>query len=128
MYVLGENTELGIVQFGYDHFLTTKNISMTCCIIIISEYILNSHEAIPIPVSTRRTYVDPTTYASPDEAVEEFAKEIEPKTLRLDAEIGAGMYVYIRECALPVYGQVNILYKRVTKNTKDAYTGKTLRE
>lgn len=35
--------------------------------------------------------MDPTTYASPDEAVEEFAKEIEPKTMRLDSEIGAGM-------------------------------------
>ena len=34
--------------------------------------------------------MDPTTYATPDEAVEEFAKEIEPKTLRLDSEIGAG--------------------------------------
>lgn len=37
--------------------------------------------------------MDPTTYASPDEAVEEFAKEIEPKTLRLDSEIGAGKSV-----------------------------------
>lgn len=51
---------------------------------------MNGHEAIPIPVSKHRTYVDPTTYASPDEAVEEFAREIEPKTLRLDSEIGAG--------------------------------------
>ncbi len=64
---------------------------------------LNSHEAIPIPVSTKRTYVDPTTYASPDEAIEEFAKEIEPKTLRLDAEIGAGMYPTVGNHSLPVW-------------------------
>ena len=49
--------------------------------------------AIQIPVSKHRTYVDPTTYASPDEAIEEFAKEIEPKMLRLDAEIGAGVFL-----------------------------------
>ena len=56
------------------------------------EYIIqsNSHDAVPIPVKGHRTYVDPGTYASPDEAIEEFAKEIEPKTLRLDSEIGAG--------------------------------------
>ena len=34
--------------------------------------------------------MDPTTYSTVDEAIEEFAKEIEPKTLRLDSEIGAG--------------------------------------
>ncbi len=57
---------------------------------LASEYDLKKHDAIPIPVSKHSTYVDPTTYASPDEAVEEFAREIEPKTLRLDSEIGAG--------------------------------------
>ena len=56
---------------------------------------VNGHESIPIPVSKHRTYVDPTTYASPDEAVEEFAREIEPKTLRLDSEIGAGNIIFM---------------------------------
>lgn len=60
-------------------------------------YEVYGQEAIPIPVSKHRTYVDPTTYASPDEAVEEFAKEIEPKTLRLDSEIGAGNAIMIRQ-------------------------------
>ncbi len=55
------------------------------------------HEVIPIPVKGKRTYVDPLTYASPDEAVQEFAKEIEPKVLRLDAGIGSGerLHTYI---------------------------------
>lgn len=65
---------------------------MSIMITFISVVFLNGnyHEAIAIPVKGRRTYVDPTTYANPDEAIEEFAKEIEPRMLRLDEEIGAG--------------------------------------
>lgn len=66
---------------------------------LCAEYNMNDHEPIPIPVNRHRTYVDPTTYASVDEAIEEFAKEIEPKSLRLDSEIGAGTNNY-RICLL----------------------------
>ena len=52
-------------------------------------------EPIAIPVKGHSTYVDPQTYACPDEAVEEFAKEIEPKMLRLDSEIGAGEFICV---------------------------------
>ena len=54
-----------------------------------------SREPIAIPVKGHSTYVDPQTYACPDEAVEEFAKEIEPKMLRLDSEIGAGEFICV---------------------------------
>ena len=37
-------------------------------------------------------YVDPTTYASPDEAIRDFATEIPPRDIRLLEEIGAGEF------------------------------------
>ena len=35
-------------------------------------------------------YVDPSIYASPDEAVRDFAREIPPKFLTVKEEIGRG--------------------------------------
>ena len=51
---------------------------------------LESHAVVPIAIKGRRTYVDPLTYASVNDAIEEFAKEIEPKHLKLTTELGAG--------------------------------------
>ena len=58
----------------------------------ISDHVesMMTHEVVPIPLKGRKTYIDPLVYASPNEAVEEFAKEIEPKLLELVSEIGAG--------------------------------------
>ena len=52
--------------------------------------VIESHAVIPIAIKGRRTYVDPLTYASVDDAIEEFAMEIEPKHLKLTTELGAG--------------------------------------
>ena len=49
-----------------------------------------SSEQIALPTAGHRMYVDPTTYSSTQEAVQEYAKEIPPKSLRLQEEIGAG--------------------------------------
>ena len=45
-----------------------------------------------LPTTRHRMYVDPTTYAHVDEAVEEFAAEIPLKSIRLTEEIGNGEF------------------------------------
>ncbi len=48
-------------------------------------------EQFPLPEKPGyRMYVDPTTYTSTDDALQEFAEEIPPKSIRLEEEIGAG--------------------------------------
>ena len=39
----------------------------------------------------RKMYVDPSIYASPDQAVHDFAQELPPKALRMQQEIGRGI-------------------------------------
>lgn len=43
-----------------------------------------------VPFSGIKTYVDPDTYEDPTQAVEEFAKEIEPSYICIERVIGAG--------------------------------------
>lgn len=45
---------------------------------------------LPVPFSGIKTYVDPDTYEDPTQAVEEFAKEIEPSYICIERVIGAG--------------------------------------
>lgn len=44
----------------------------------------------PVPFSGIKTYVDPDTYEDPTQAVEEFAKEIDPSYICIERVIGAG--------------------------------------
>lgn len=41
-----------------------------------------------------RTYIDPHTYEDPNQAVHEFAKEIEASCITIERVIGAGMEMY----------------------------------
>lgn len=43
-----------------------------------------------VPFSGIKTYVDPDTYEDPSQAVEEFAKEIDPSYICIDRVIGTG--------------------------------------
>ncbi|KAK5604605.1 Ephrin type-A receptor 6 [Crenichthys baileyi] len=45
-----------------------------------------------VPFSGIKTYVDPDTYEDPTQAVEEFAKEIDPSYICIDRVIGAGEF------------------------------------
>ncbi len=45
---------------------------------------------LSVPFSGIKTYVDPDTYEDPTQAVEEFAKEIEPSFICIERVIGAG--------------------------------------
>lgn len=55
-----------------------------------------------------KIYIDPFTYEDPNEAVREFAKEIDVSTVKIEEVIGAGMvhllYVYLCICAC-AYGE-----------------------
>ena len=54
---------------------------------VIAQY----HEVSELAeTSGRKMYVDPSIYASPDEAVRDFAREIPPKFLTVKEEIGRG--------------------------------------
>ena len=54
---------------------------------VIAQY----HEVAELAETTgRKMYVDPSIYASADEAVRDFAKEIPPKFLSVKEEIGRG--------------------------------------
>ena len=46
--------------------------------------------SLPVPFSGIKTYVDPDTYEDPTQAVEEFAKEIDPSYICIERVIGAG--------------------------------------
>ena len=39
-----------------------------------------------------RTYVDPSTYENPNEALEEFANDIDPKLIQVFRQIGVGEF------------------------------------
>lgn len=53
-----------------------------------------------MPFSGIKTYVDPDTYEDPTQAVEEFAKEIDPSYICIERVIGAGniFILYIHKC------------------------------
>ena len=54
---------------------------------VIAQY----HEVAELAETTgRKMYVDPSIYASADEAVRDFAREIPPKFLSMKEEIGRG--------------------------------------
>lgn len=48
---------------------------------------------IYLPVGSIRTYVDPYTYEDPNQAVREFAKEIDTSFITIESVIGGGQLV-----------------------------------
>lgn len=63
---------------------------------------------LPVPFSGIKTYVDPDTYEDPTQAVEEFAKEIDPSSICIDRVIGTGE---CRNCRPPNTGSTKLLTK-----------------
>uniref|UniRef100_A0A3Q3XCG7 receptor protein-tyrosine kinase n=1 Tax=Mola mola TaxID=94237 RepID=A0A3Q3XCG7_MOLML len=61
-----------------------------------------------VPFSGIKTYVDPDTYEDPTQAVEEFAKEIEPSYICIDRVIGAGEFGEVCRGRLRVPGRMDI--------------------
>ncbi len=50
------------------------------------------HHPVYNPFSLHKTYVDPHTYEDPNAAVRQFAKEIDPKYITIEAIIGGGEF------------------------------------
>lgn len=46
-----------------------------------------------------KIYIDPFTYEDPNEAVREFAKEIDVSTVKIEEVIGAGVWCVSAMCA-----------------------------
>ncbi|KAG8001677.1 Ephrin type-A receptor 6, partial [Nibea albiflora] len=61
-----------------------------------------------VPFSGIKTYVDPDTYEDPTQAVEEFAKEIEPSYICIERVIGAGEFGEVCSGRLRVPGRMDI--------------------
>lgn len=52
--------------------------------------------SLEVPFSGIKTYVDPDTYEDPAQAVEEFAKEIDPSYICIERVIGAGTVFFFK--------------------------------
>uniref|UniRef100_A0A3P8R3L0 Ephrin type-A receptor 6 n=1 Tax=Astatotilapia calliptera TaxID=8154 RepID=A0A3P8R3L0_ASTCA len=61
-----------------------------------------------VPFSGIKTYVDPDTYEDPTQAVEEFAKEINPSYICIERVIGAGEFGEVCSGRLRVPGRMDI--------------------
>uniref|UniRef100_A0A3Q2E9J4 receptor protein-tyrosine kinase n=1 Tax=Cyprinodon variegatus TaxID=28743 RepID=A0A3Q2E9J4_CYPVA len=61
-----------------------------------------------IPFSGIKTYVDPDTYEDPTQAVEEFAKEIDPSYICIDRVIGAGEFGEVCSGHLRIPGRKDV--------------------
>ncbi|XP_031180204.1 ephrin type-A receptor 6-like isoform X3 [Sander lucioperca] len=61
-----------------------------------------------VPFSGIKTYVDPDTYEDPTQAVEEFAKEIDPSYICIERVIGAGEFGEVCCGRLRIPGRMDI--------------------
>uniref|UniRef100_A0A8C7X1S7 receptor protein-tyrosine kinase n=1 Tax=Oryzias sinensis TaxID=183150 RepID=A0A8C7X1S7_9TELE len=61
-----------------------------------------------IPFSGIKTYVDPDTYEDPTQAVEEFAKEIDPSYICIDRVIGSGEFGEVCSGRLRIPGRKDV--------------------
>ena len=65
-----------------------------------------------MPSHGQRLYVDPCNYEDPEEALKEFAKELDKKWITLEKVIGGGMagnYIFFRIGTTPENGTGNVV-------------------
>eukprot|EP00064_Thunnus_orientalis_P015446 superscaffoldBa00002862_g15498 len=79
-----------------------------------------------VPFSGIKTYVDPDTYEDPTQAVEEFAKEIDPSYICIERVIGAGEFGEVCCGRLRIPGRMDIAV--AIKTLKGGYMDQQRRE
>jgi hypothetical protein len=52
---------------------------------------------VDLPNAGMKPYVDPTNYSNAEEAVEEFANELDPRFIFLERLIGGGKFLFTSE-------------------------------
>lgn len=77
-----------------------------------------SHDSVCLWSSGVKVYIDPFTYEDPNEAVREFAKEIDVSFVKIEEVIGAGKTFFLfyspmlAQCALKKSGATSCLASR----------------
>lgn len=83
---LGENDLQESIKSKYFNYMSGKKC--TYAIIFLSSFLHFSAHEVKLPGS--RTYIHPHTYEDPNQAVRDFAKEIDASNIRIERVIGAG--------------------------------------
>lgn len=61
-----------------------------------------------------KVYIDPFTYEDPNEAVREFAKEIDASFVKIEEVIGAGNFLSVLRCDWSLGRNVWVCVSRLT--------------
>uniref|UniRef100_A0A671KP74 receptor protein-tyrosine kinase n=1 Tax=Sinocyclocheilus anshuiensis TaxID=1608454 RepID=A0A671KP74_9TELE len=87
----------------------------------------NSHHSlVPCPLHFLKVYIDPFTYEDPNEAVREFAKEIDVSCVKIEEVIGAGEFGEVCRGRLRIPGKKENYV--AIKTLKGGYTDKQRRD
>lgn len=69
---------------------------------IPSTFVLLSTFPLKVKLPGSRTYIHPHTYEDPNQAVRDFAKEIDASNIRIERVIGAGESEVKQQWAMPI--------------------------
>uniref|UniRef100_A0A671YVA4 receptor protein-tyrosine kinase n=1 Tax=Sparus aurata TaxID=8175 RepID=A0A671YVA4_SPAAU len=85
-----------------------------------------SHDSVCLPSSGVKVYIDPFTYEDPNEAVREFAKEIDVSFVKIEEVIGAGEFGEVCRGRLKIPGKKENYV--AIKTLKGGFTDKQRRD
>uniref|UniRef100_A0A8C5GPA2 receptor protein-tyrosine kinase n=1 Tax=Gouania willdenowi TaxID=441366 RepID=A0A8C5GPA2_GOUWI len=99
-------------------------VSIVAIAIICSRYLTRTHSLTHSPGV--KIYIDPYTYEDPNEAVHEFAKEIESSCVKIEEVIGSGEFGEVYKGRLKPLGKKEILV--AIKTLKVGYSERQRRD
>uniref|UniRef100_A0A3Q3X939 receptor protein-tyrosine kinase n=1 Tax=Mola mola TaxID=94237 RepID=A0A3Q3X939_MOLML len=97
-----------------------------CHILYLSFLLFLSHDSVCLSPSGVKVYIDPFTYEDPNEAVREFAKEIDVSFVKIEEVIGAGEFGEVCRGRLKIPGKKENYV--AIKTLKGGYTDKQRRD